>query len=134
MKKSRNIITILMMAVILFSFISCEKDTDQRNVTYFVKGLTSEYKLTYLVNGENKTVVNQGGNFSYTFTADRGEILYFDIKYKDEVDKMSPFASMITVNGEVLKESYAYDIKWADSATVDIPYPYEIILKGTVPY
>jgi len=25
-------------------------------------------------------------------------------------------------------------MKWADSATVNIPYPFEIILRGTVPF
>lgn len=131
----KKIVTTIMAFAFIFSFTACEKDTAPRNIIYSVKGLTSDYKITYRQNGENfSEVVNGGEDTKIMFQAERGEVLYFDIKYKDDVNKMSNFAAMITVNKTILKESYAYDMKWADSATVDIPYPFEIILSTTVPY
>jgi len=135
MRNLRNIIVIIASISILGLIISCEKNTEQKMVNYFVKGLASEYKVTYFVDGESKMEVVSGGkDFKYSFMADQGQVLYFNIKYKDQVNKMSNFASMITVKGEILTEAYAYDMKWADSPTVDKPYPFEIILRGTVPY
>lgn len=134
MKKVRNRYTLIASAIFMLAFFSCEQDVAPRNILYTVKGLSSEYKITYTKNGENYSEVVQNGDTKISFLADRGEILYFDIKYKDEVHKMSNFAATIAVNKRIFRRSYAYDMKWADSATVNIPYPFEIILSGTVPY
>lgn len=134
MKRLRNISWIIIVASMFIGITSCEQDTDQRKIKYAIRGLTSEYKVTYNANGVDYSEIKQGGNFLYEFKADKGEVLYFDIKYKDDKNKMSPFSALITVNGEILEESYAYDMKWADSATQNIPYPFEILLRGTVPY
>lgn len=135
MKNLKNILGLLTIASLMLLFISCEKDTDPKEIKYSVKGLTSEYKVTYFENGENKSEVVTGGeNFMHSFKSEKGEILYFDIKYKDDVQKMSNFSTMIAVGGTILRESYAYDFKWADSASQNIPYPFEIILSATVPY
>lgn len=118
----------------LFLLLSCETDTDIKQIEYSVTGLISEYKVSYYANGENNVEVIKGGDFTYSFEAKRGDILYFDIQYKDEVDKMSNFAALITVDKVILDEAYAYDMKWADSASASIPYPFEIILNGNVPF
>lgn len=130
----KQIISGILLSIGIIVFISCEKDTDPRDISYAVKGLSSEYKLTYVINGSNFSSIVYGKDTSISFKADKGEVLYFDVKYKDDVDKMSGFSALITCNKTILKESYAYDMKWADSATTNVPYPFEIILSSTVPY
>ncbi len=133
MKKIYWIFAGILLSIIWLA--SCEKNTEDRQVIYAVKGLTSDYKVTYVIQGTSYAETIQGGtDFSKSFYASPGEVLYFDIKYKDNLNKMSGFSALITVDKKILKESYAYDMKWADSATANIPYPFEIILNGTVPY
>ncbi len=134
MKKFKPYIFLFLLPALLLVTLSCEKNAEQRSVRYYVKGLSSEYKVTCRVNGSMETQTLTGQDYTREFWAEPGEVLYFDVKYKDKMHKMSGFATVITVNGKLLKESYGYDIKWADSATVDIPYPFEVILSSTVPY
>jgi hypothetical protein len=134
MKTTKRILHIAIVFILMASFISCEKDVNPRNIEYSIKGLSSEYKVTYVKNGESFSEVLNGSNFFLSFPAEKGEVLYFDIKFKDQVHKMSNFGAFIRVNKTILREAYSYDMKWADSATQDIPYPYEIILRGTVPF
>ncbi|MBT6836177.1 MAG: hypothetical protein HOA61_09045, partial [Bacteroidetes bacterium] len=128
MKKIKHITSILIVITFFAGISSCEKDVNPRTVDYAIKGLSSEYKISYTINGENFNKVIQGKDTVISFLSNKGEVLYFDIKYKDDVHKMSNFAALIRVNKTIFREAYAYDMKWADSATVNIPYPFEIIL------
>ena len=135
MKNIKKLGVLLIIAAFgLTIFSSCEKDTDPRQVTYVVKGLTSPFQVAY-VDGSGNTIQLdsvQTNMWTATTTAERGDIVYLYLRYRDDIGIGSNFQFRILINGKVYKEAFGKDKDWATDPT--FTFPYQIIRQGTVPY
>lgn len=116
---------ILFSIFIIAAFASCEKNNNEVNVTYFITDSDSGFEVYYRdVNDELKheTVVTQSDSdvWTYSFVADRGDILFMSTVYYDANSKIK---ARILLDNKVYKEGYS---KY-DTASF-------LVVSGTVPY
>jgi hypothetical protein len=130
----KNMFLKLSLISLFFAIVACEKYNDQVKVEYAVKGLTKKFKV-YYYDANNQmvkidSVVNK--NWSYSYMADKGKILYMYVRYSEIVSNASRFQVRIIVDGVVYKEAYAFD---EDKGIINNDsLRYQIIRSGTVPY
>ncbi len=115
--------TFLLILVIL-SLSACEKNEDKL-VKYLVTDSESGFNITYRNNSgatitEEITVASTEDEWVYTFTAEKGDIVYVSTIYKDINSRIKV---AILINGKVYKQaSSKYD-------TISF-----VTVSGTIPY
>jgi hypothetical protein len=95
-----------------------------------VKGLTSPFQVAY-VDGSGNTIQLdsvQTNMWTATTTADRGDVVYLYLRYRDDIGIGSNFQFRILINGKVYKEAFGKDKDWATDPT--FTFPYQIIRQG----
>lgn len=129
MKSIFKIQNIILVTVLLISSVSCKKDNDIVRVDYQIKGLQKKFDLAYM--DENGKTINQkqisNSNWSHSFKAGKGTLLYLYCRYTEPVDMSTQFSFRILVDGKVYKEAFNYDMKVNDST-------YQLIRYGSVPF
>jgi hypothetical protein len=110
--------------LILFSLFSCEKSSDV-TVKYLATDAISPYTVTYRVASgdlvtEEVAAASAQDEWSYSFIASEGEIVYLSANYKEIT---SGIKVMILIDGKIYKQ--------ASSQYDTIKY---IIVSGTIPY
>ncbi len=115
---------IILVILGIFIFSSCEK-REEKKVEYRASNATSDYQISYrLPSGELKTetieAISQQDEWSYSFVAEQGEIVYVSGNYKDI---NSSLKITILVDGKAYKQS--------SSIGDTISY---VTVSGVVPY
>ncbi len=133
MKMKYIIFSILFLAVLS----SCQKDNDEVQVVYAVKGFSQPYKVIYALGDLNKTdtlTVNPAGNASYEWKAELnsmpGEVTYLYVQSDEEISNYTGFHATIFVEGKVFRRAYSYD------GTRIMPNDTTFYIKqfGTIPF
>lgn len=133
MKKYHKIIGLFLVLFTGVLLLSCEENTEDVIVKYVVKGLSSDFNVTFL-NESGETIKIDStitDNWSYSFTGNKGDIVYLYVRYHEDASLSSNFYVGILVNGKAYQYSNAYDKDWG---TAGGKYRYQIIRGGTVPY
>ncbi len=131
--KIKNLIILLSFLVIA---ISCQKERDEVEVMYYIKGLSQDYQVTYL-NEDGKTIsenVSPGSItniWTHNFKGVPGELVYLYAKYFDIDPPNDKFRVMIKVNGKMLKYADEYD---NTTLTADSTTAYEVKRSGVIPF
>ncbi|MCF8299294.1 MAG: hypothetical protein K9J13_17225 [Saprospiraceae bacterium] len=127
--KIKNIIILLSFLVIA---VSCQKDRDEVAVTYSIKGLAQDYKVSYLNEaGETITETVSPGSIShvwtYNFKGVPGDLVYLYAKYYDKDPAMGTFRFMIKVDDKMHKYADGYDKTQGDTI-------FEVKRAGVIPF
>lgn len=127
------------MIIIISLFIgltACQKENDTKNVTYFIKGFTDPYKVTYtygeLSKTKTETVTPNGINsvWSSSFNAMPGEICYIYVESKEDIQNSMSFVTSILINGATFQQAKSYDLtRIVNGDTVKT-----IKRSGTIPF
>ncbi len=123
-------VSILMILLIALS--ACQKDFEERSITYLITGLANPYRVTYVnetgeATTENIAPVNDDQVWHYNFTAQQGDILYMFAEFTDIELVPTKFKFRILINGKVFKESFGYDHNIGDTL-------FRVKRAGTVPF
>ena len=111
---------ILAIALLLLILPSCNKEYEERNVSYLITGLANPYKVAYITE-EGKTVSttitpeNDREVWTYNFTGQQGDILYLFAELTDIGLVPTKFKFRILVDGKIYKDSYGYDQNLGDT-------------------
>ena len=124
MKKTKHIILIATILTGLF-FISCEKDRDQHEITYFVTKSVNGFDATYLLGEDNfiqETVVVNSETEIWTVThyAKPGDIVYISVL---DTTASSFVNVRIMIDGKFHKEKTRDDVV-TKAVTVSCTVPY----------
>jgi len=115
---------LILLILVIIAFTACEKNADIP-VRYLANDAVSDFTVTYrnstgdLIT-EEVNAASTEDEWSYSFTANKGDIMYLSAIYKDIA---SGIRLSILVNGKVYKQ--------ASSQYDTISY---VIVSGTVPY
>ena len=120
----KNIIKISAAIILVFLFISCEKEYS-KSVVYKISKNESGFSVQYRdVNGqlqkENVSVASKEDIWKYSFDAEQGDILFLAVGYKDVNTSCKV---EILVDGKTYKQGY--------SSGDTINY---LIVSGTIAY
>ncbi len=123
-------VSILMILLIALS--ACQKDFEERSITYLITGLANPYRVTYVdetgeATTKNIAPVNDDQVWHYNFTAQQGDILYMFAEFTDIELVPTKFKFRILINGKVFKESFGYDHNIGDTL-------FRVKRAGTVPF
>ena len=135
MKIINKTLKLILASAIFVLFTYCEKDNDTRQVTYLLTGLEQDFQVSY-INEQGKTIndniepVNDDAVWTYSFDAQKGDILYLYIRFLDTDLDPTKFKFRILINGKVYKDAYGCD----KEDTETIPISYVVKRAGTVPY
>jgi hypothetical protein len=133
MKKYSQIALFLLLAISGSILLSCEKNTEDVTVKYVIKGLSSDFNVTFLNENEETikidSVVNDDWN--YSFVGKKGDIVYLYVRYYEDASLSTNFYVAIEANGKAYRYTHSYDKDWGISGG---KYRYQIIRSGTIPY
>lgn len=115
---------ILILLVIVFAFISCEKDNYERKVKYLVTKSISGFDVTFLnENGDmiKESIIagSENDQWTYSYDAGRGDIVYISVL---DTLPTSFVKVQILVDGKIYKQ-----------ASRDDDYMKPLTVSGVVP-
>ncbi|MCD4745927.1 MAG: hypothetical protein K8R58_06475 [Bacteroidales bacterium] len=116
---------IIILITIILSFIACEKDNNEKEVTYLITDSDSGFDVTYK-NKDKETVfekvlvASSEDKWKYFFKAVKGDIVYVSANY---TDINSAIKVKILIDGKVYKEAATkYDTTSFVTVSGTIPY------------
>jgi hypothetical protein len=118
--------------VLMLTLTACEKEYEERNVSYLITGLTNPYTVAWLspdgvTTTETIQPANDGEVWLQNFTAHQGDILYMFAQFTDKELVPTKFKFRILINGKVFKESFGYDHNIGDTL-------FRVKRAGVIPY
>lgn len=135
MKRNNRIFTALMILIMgMMIFAGCEKNTEDRRVTYVVEGLIRDFNVGVMdeegtIKFFDKVDTNK---WSYSFIGKSGDPFYIYLRYRDPVTLPAGFYVAVHVDGKAVHYTNNYDRNWGTNP--DSSYPYHIIRQGIVPF
>ncbi|MBN2745972.1 MAG: hypothetical protein JXR34_04535 [Bacteroidales bacterium] len=128
---------IVFFVLLIIAFSSCQKDNDEVQVVYAIKGFSQPYKVVYAIGDLNKTEVfniDPAGSTSYEWKAELqavpGKVTYLYVESDENISNVSGFHATIFVEGKVFRRAYDYD------GTRQMPNDTTFYIKqfGTIPF
>lgn len=116
---------IIALLLITTALASCEKESEEKRVTYLVSDATSEVSFSYTDHEGNLVNLKETFNskediWQTSFEAKKGDIVYISAQYADSA---SSVALSILINGKVFKK-----------ATSNNDPGKFVTVSGTIPY
>ncbi|MBT3301296.1 MAG: hypothetical protein HOD63_17245 [Bacteroidetes bacterium] len=133
MKNYYKVIGLILILLSGMLFLSCEENKEDVSITYAVKGLSSDFNVTFLNEDEETIRIDSvlTDDWNYSFIGNKGDIVYIYVRYHEDASLSSNFYVGIEVNGKAYKYSNSFDKDWG---TAGGKYRYQIIRSGTVPF
>lgn len=117
--------------------VACQKENDDKKVTYFIKGFADPYKVIYAYGEANKTIIetvdpqsNLNYTWTYEFSAMPGEITYLYIESKENIVNPKTFLAAILIDGK----QYQKASNWDNTVIVASDTLKYIKRSGTIPF
>lgn len=110
----KKYIILLVLSVLAFS--ACQKENDEKKVTYLITGFADSYKVVYTYGDGSQTIVDSirpGGKkdsiWTYNFSALPGEIAYIYVESDEDISNAMNFNTSILVDNKIIQKAVSYD-------------------------
>ena len=123
---------IIIIAILSFIVMSCQKDADPKQVQYMITGLTDPYEVVYLDDmgasiSETISPDGMGSEWIQPYSMEQGTPIYLYLKFKEDITSSMSFSMGILVNGK-----YEYQAKYFEKNSGDTLF--EVKRSGVVPF
>jgi hypothetical protein len=123
---------LIALIALILAFTACQKEFEERSLTYLITGLANPYTVVYLTpDGETITENIQPANDDEIWRKDmparQGDITYMYAEFTDKELVPTKFKFRIMVDGKVFKESFGYDHNIGDTL-------FRVKRNGVIPY
>ena len=122
----------IIIVLVSFIAISCQKDGDPKTVKYVITGLADTYDVVYMDDegmSKSKKVTPSGltDRWVVSYSMKQGSPVYLYLKFKEDISSNMNFNMGVLINGK-----YHYQAKYYEKNTGDSIF--EVKRAGIVPF